>query len=134
MGLSRSTYYDVPSVPTDDAALVATMIAISDEFEAYGYRRVRSELRHYGMASIPRNSAVSSARTPATQAPQAVRGHDIQPRRSDLPDLARHRILDGPNQVGWRTSPTSRWPSASSYGRTLMPGHAGWSDIRSVAH
>jgi hypothetical protein len=24
MGLSRSTYYDVPSVPTDDAALVAT--------------------------------------------------------------------------------------------------------------
>jgi putative transposase len=38
MGLSRSTYYDVPSLPIDDAALVATMIAICDEFEAYGYR------------------------------------------------------------------------------------------------
>ena len=24
MGLSHSTYYDVPSLPTDDAALVAT--------------------------------------------------------------------------------------------------------------
>ena len=41
MGLSRSIYYDVPSVPTDDAVLVATMIAICDEFEAYGYRRSR---------------------------------------------------------------------------------------------
>jgi hypothetical protein len=40
MGLSRSTYYDVPSSPIDDAALVTTMIAICDVFEAYGYRRV----------------------------------------------------------------------------------------------
>jgi hypothetical protein len=30
MALSRSTYYDVPSLPTDDAMLVATMIAICD--------------------------------------------------------------------------------------------------------
>jgi putative transposase len=49
MGLSRSTYYDVPSWRTDDAALVATMIAICDEFEAYGYRRVGAELRHRGI-------------------------------------------------------------------------------------
>ena len=28
MGPSRSTYYDVPSLPTDDAALVAAMRAI----------------------------------------------------------------------------------------------------------
>ncbi len=49
MGLSCSTYYDVPSLPTDDAALVATMIAICDEFEAYGYRRVGPELRHRGI-------------------------------------------------------------------------------------
>ena len=40
MGLSRSTYYDVPSLPTDDAALVETMGAICDEFETYGYRRL----------------------------------------------------------------------------------------------
>jgi hypothetical protein len=33
MDLSRSTYYVAPS-RTDDTALVATMIAIFDEFEA----------------------------------------------------------------------------------------------------
>ena len=47
--LSRSIYYDVSSVPTDDAVLVATMIAICDEFEAYGYRRVGAEKRHRGI-------------------------------------------------------------------------------------
>ena len=46
MGLSRSTYYDVAPLRTDDTALVATMIAICDEFEAYGYRRLGAELRH----------------------------------------------------------------------------------------
>ena len=34
MGLSRSTYYDKPSLPADDAAILAAMIAICDEFEA----------------------------------------------------------------------------------------------------
>ena len=101
MGLSRSTYYDVPSVPTDDAALVATMIAICDEFEAYGYRRVGAELRHYGIV-------VNSKKIR-----RLMRENHLQPKRrkrfvattdSDhdgpiFPDLARHRILDGPNQV-----------------------------------
>jgi putative transposase len=64
MGLSRSTYYDVPSVPTDDAALVATMIAICDEFEAYGYRRVGAELRHYGIVV----NSKSTWPTPETRA------------------------------------------------------------------
>ena len=49
MSLSRSTYYDAPSLPTDNAALVATMRAICDEFEVYGYRRVGAELRHRGI-------------------------------------------------------------------------------------
>jgi hypothetical protein len=48
MGLSRSTYYDKPSLPADDAAIVAAMIAICDEFEGYGYRRVGAKLRHRG--------------------------------------------------------------------------------------
>ena len=50
MGLSRSTYYDKPSLHADDAAVLAAMIAICDEFEAYGYRRVGAELRHRGIA------------------------------------------------------------------------------------
>jgi putative transposase len=56
MGLSRSTYYDKPSSPADDAAIIAAMIEICDEFETYGYRRVGAELHHRGMA--PRKFAV----------------------------------------------------------------------------
>ena len=101
MGLSRSTYYDAPSLPTDGAALVATMIAICDEFEAYGYRRVGAELRHRGIV------------VNAKKIRRLMRENDLQPKRrkrfvattdSDhdgpiFPDLARHKILDGPNQV-----------------------------------
>ena len=128
MSLSRSTYYDVPSLPTDDAALVATMIAICDEFEAYGYRRIGAELRHRGIV-------VNSKKIR-----RLMRQHDLQPKRrkrfvattdSDhdgpiFPDLVRHRTLDGPTKSGWRTSPTSRSPPASSiWPRSSMPGHAG---------
>lgn len=49
MSLSRSTYYEKPSSAADDAEIVATMIAICDEFEAYGYRRVGADLRHRGL-------------------------------------------------------------------------------------
>jgi hypothetical protein len=42
-----------PSVPNGKELvalrIIATMIAICDEFEAYGYRRVGAELRHRGM-------------------------------------------------------------------------------------
>ena len=101
MGLSRSTYYDVPSLPTDDAALAATMIAICDDFEAYGYRRVGAELRHRGIV------------VNAKKIRRLMRENDLQPKRRKrfvattdsnhdgpiFPDLARHKILDGPNQV-----------------------------------
>ena len=101
MSLSRSIYYDAPSLPTDDAALVATMIAVCDEFEAYGYRRVDAELRHRGIV-------VNSKKIR-----RLMHQHDLQPKRrkrfvattdSDhdspiFPDLAHRRTLDGPNQV-----------------------------------
>ena len=69
MGLSRSTYYDVPSLPIDAAALVGTMIAICDEFEAYGYRRVGAELRHRGIV-------VNSKKIR-----RLMRENDLQPKR-----------------------------------------------------
>ena len=101
MGLSRSTYYDKPSLHADDAAVLAAMIAICDEFEAYGYRRVGAELRHRGIA-------VNSKKVR-----RLMREHGLQPKRrkrfvattdSDhdgpiFPDLARDRLIDGPNQV-----------------------------------
>jgi transposase InsO family protein len=137
MGLSRSTYYDVPSLPTDDAMLVATMIAICDEFEAYGYRRVGAELRHRGIV-------VNSKKVR-----RLMRENDLQPKRRRrfvattdsnhdgliFPDLARHRgFSTARTKSGWRTSPTSRSPPPSSiWPPSSMLGHAGWSDMRSAA-
>jgi putative transposase len=101
MGLPRSTYYDAASREADDAEIVATMTAICDEFEAYGYRRVGAELRHRGIV-------VNSKKIR-----RLMREHDLQPKRrkrfvattdSDhdgpiFPDLARDRMVDGPNQL-----------------------------------
>ena len=86
---------------TDDAEIVANITAICDEFEAYGYRRVGAELRHRGMV-------VNSKKIR-----RLTREHGLQPKRrrqfvattdSDhdnpiFPDLARDRIVDGPNQL-----------------------------------
>jgi len=115
MGLSRSTYYDKPSSPADNTAIVAAMIEICDEFETYGYRRVEAELRHRGMAvnskkvrRLMREHGLRPKRR------KTVRGHDRQrPRWSDLP-------RPGPRQE-------SRRP------RSSMLGHAAWSDMRSAA-
>ena len=49
MGLSRSTYYEAPATKPDDAQIVAAIIAITDEFELYGYRRVTAALRAQGL-------------------------------------------------------------------------------------
>jgi putative transposase len=101
MGLSRSTYYDKPSSPIDDHAIVAAINEICDEFESYGYRRVGAELRHRGVV-------VNSKKVR-----RLMREHDLQPKRrkrfvattdSDhdgpiFPDLVRDRVVDGPNQV-----------------------------------
>ena len=45
MGIARSTYYDKPELTVDDTEIVEAMAAISDEFESYGYRRMRAALR-----------------------------------------------------------------------------------------
>jgi len=101
MGLPRSTYYDAPTVKADDAEIVVAMTAICDEFETYGYRRVGAELRHRGLV-------VNSKKVR-----RLMREHDLQPKRrkrfvattdSDhdypiFPDLARDRIVNGPNQL-----------------------------------
>ena len=47
MNMPRSTYYERPAAALDDAQIVAAIIAITDEFELYGYRRVTAELRRW---------------------------------------------------------------------------------------
>ena len=70
MGLPRSTYYDVPSVPADDTEIVLRIQAVCDEFETYGYRRVGAALRHQGIV------------VNGKKVRRLMREHDLQPRRS----------------------------------------------------
>ena len=49
MGIARSPFYEVPMVAHDSTAIVELIAAICDEFEFYGWRRVRAELRHRGL-------------------------------------------------------------------------------------
>jgi len=101
MGISRSTFYDEPTLATDDTAIVEAMVMICDEFEHYGWRRVRAALRQQGM--IVNHKKIR----------RLMREHDLQPRMrrrfttttdSDhdqpiFPDLARDMVLDGPDQL-----------------------------------
>ena len=68
MGIARSTFYDRPIAVNDDTAIVEAVAAICDEFEFYGWRRVRAELRHRGM--IVNHKKIR----------RLMREHDLQPR------------------------------------------------------
>jgi putative transposase len=101
MGIARSTYYDQPSVSVDDTALVEAMVAISDSFEAYGYRRMKAALRQRGF--VVNHKKIR----------RLMREHDLRPRRRrryvattdgdhDLPiflNLAKDIVPGGPNQL-----------------------------------
>jgi len=100
MGLARSSSYAAPAGPSD-AGLVAEMRAITDEFEAYGYRRVGAELRHRGHV------------VNAKKVRRLMRENDLNPRTkrrfarttdSDhdgpiFPFVARDYEVHGPNQL-----------------------------------
>jgi putative transposase len=51
MSIARSTYYGMRAARLDDAALLLAITAVCDEFEAYGWRRVRASLRQQGMVA-----------------------------------------------------------------------------------
>lgn len=101
MGISRTTFYDQSLNAADDTAVVEAIAAICDEFEHYGWRRVRAALRQQGM--IVNHKKIR----------RLMREHDFQPRMrrrftattdSDhdqpiFPNLARDIIPDGPDQL-----------------------------------
>ena len=101
MGIARSTLYDEPSATTDDTALVEAISGICDEFERYGWRRIRATLRQRGM--VVNHKKVR----------RLMREHDLQPRirrrhttttNSDhdqpiFANLAKDMKPDGPNQL-----------------------------------
>lgn len=101
MGIARSTYYDAPFSARDDTAIVEAIGAICDEFEHYGWRRVRAALRHQGV--LVNHKKIR----------RLMREHDLQPRMrrrfvattdSDHDDpIFPNRVdgvtVDGPNQL-----------------------------------
>ena len=101
MGIARSTYYDVAPAPADDTAIVEAISAICDEFECYGWRRVRAELRHRGM--IVNHKKIK----------RLMREHGLQPKMrrryvattdSDhdqpiYPNRTKDATLDGPDRL-----------------------------------
>lgn len=101
MGISRSTYYDAPTLAPDDTAIVEIIAAICDEFEHYGWRRVQAALRQQGM--IVNHKKIK----------RLMREHDLRPRTrrryvattdSDhdqpiFPNRAKDLNVDGPNQL-----------------------------------
>lgn len=101
MGIARSTYYDKPAISIDDTELVETMAAISESFEAYGYRRMQAALRHRGL--VVNHKKIR----------RLMREHSLQPRRRRryvattdgnhelpiFPNLARGMVPGGPNQL-----------------------------------
>lgn len=101
MRIARSTYYDAPTTQHDGAELLTAIIAICDEFEAYGWRRVQAALRHQGV--IANHKRIK----------RLMREHDLQPRRRRryvattdsnhdqpiFPDRAKGLVLDGPDQL-----------------------------------
>jgi hypothetical protein len=101
MGLPRSTFYDAPPAVLPDDGIVARIGTICDEFECYGYRRVKAALRHQGVMVNGKKLR------------RLMREHDLQPKQrrryvvttdSDhagpiFPDLAKGAVPDRPNQL-----------------------------------
>jgi putative transposase len=108
MGIARSTFYDKPDITVDDTALVEVIAALCDEFEAYGWRRVRAALRHQGL--VVNHKKIR----------RLMREHDLQPKTrrrfvattdSDhegpiFPNRTPDLIVTGPNQL-WVADLTS---------------------------
>jgi putative transposase len=101
MGISRSTFYETPASASDDTAVVEAIAAICDEFECYGWRRVRAELRQRGLTVNHKKIQ------------RLMREHGLQPRPRrryvattdsdhDQPifsNLAKDMAVDGPDQL-----------------------------------
>ena len=101
MGVARSTIYDELPAATDDVAIVETMSRVCEEFERYGWRRIRAALRQQGL--VVNHKKIR----------RLMREHDLQPRRrrryvattdSDheqplYPNLTPELVPNGPDQL-----------------------------------
>jgi putative transposase len=101
MGLPRSTFYAPPAVEPAEEELVAQMVAISEEFEAYGYRRLGAELRHRGIV-VNSKKVRRLMRENGLQAKSRRRYVATTDSNHDdpvFPNRAKRVQVDGPNQL-----------------------------------
>ena len=102
MNLARSSCcYRPRGRCKDDEALIERIEAICAEFPRYGYRRVTAQLRHEGqrvnhkrVARIMRERGLS-----VKPRRRAVRTSDGGCRDAVFPNLARHFVPHGPNEL-----------------------------------
>lgn len=101
MGLARSTYYEPASAPADDTAIVEAIAAICDEFECYGWRRVRAALRQQGM--VVNHKKIRRLMREHGLQPKIRRRHvattDSDHDQPIFPNRAKDMTLDGPDQL-----------------------------------
>ena len=101
MGISRSAYYDAPTVAPDDTAIVEAMSAIRDEFERYGWRRMQaapSPARPRGQ-SQEGQAPHARTRSPATHASAICGDDDSDHDHPIFRNLAKDMIVNGANQL-----------------------------------
>ena len=101
MGIARSTYYDAPRRAADDTALVEAMHAIKDEFEAYGWRRMRAALgqqgwvvNHKKLKRLMRENGLNARRRR-----RYVATTDSDHDQPIFPNRTKDMIVDGPDQL-----------------------------------
>ena len=61
MAIWRSTCHDAPKRAADATALVETMHAIKDAFEACGWRRMQAALAQPGLGRQPQDAKAADA-------------------------------------------------------------------------
>ena len=104
MGLSRSTFHETAPTSLDADVVLTGIGAICDEFECYGYRRVRAAPRHQGVV-------VNSKKLW-----RLMRERNLQPKRR-----RRNVVTTDSDHAG-----SSTWPPS------WMPGRATSTSMRSA--
>jgi putative transposase len=101
MGIARSTYYGSAPAPADDTAIVEAIAALCDEFECYGWRRVRAALRQQGL--IVNHKKIKRLMREHGLQPKIRRRHvattDSDHDQPIFPNRAKDMMVDGPDRL-----------------------------------
>jgi putative transposase len=100
MRIARSTYYG-SAAPADGAAIVQAIAVLCEEFECYGWRRVRAALRQQGL--IVNHKKIKRLMRQHGLQPKIRRRHvattDSDHDQPIFPNRAKGMMVDGPDQL-----------------------------------